>query len=171
METRLDAIGDDARAIAPRRRRRPPRDAVRKQEADAVGPAQVQILANDRFEEVSALHRTGKHLCEADLHLLKREPVRVAGRPIDRGQRRRQPRGPAIEKGLHVGRPELIADRLQARRVDTREKPIVEAGLRDLWNKARREWWAKRRNRAASVLTFTPPRSVSARLSRTPPSA
>ena len=102
------------------------RDAVRKQQADAVGPPEVQILADDGFEEVAALHGPGKHLREADLDLLEREPMRVAGGAIDRGQRRRQPRRPAIEERLHVGRPELIADRLQARRVGTREEAVVE---------------------------------------------
>ena len=126
VQTGLDAIGDDAGAVAPRRGRRPPRDAMRKQQADPVGSPEVQILANDRFEEVAALHGTGKHLREADLHLLQREPVGVAGGAIGRGQRRRQPRRPAIEERLHVGRPELIADRLQTRRRRHSEKAVVE---------------------------------------------
>ncbi len=103
-----------------------------EQQADPVGPAQIQILADDGFEEVAALHGTGKDLREADLHLLQREPMGVAGGAIDRGQRRRQARRPAIEEPLHVGRPELIADRLQVRGIGTGEEAVVETVKRDV---------------------------------------
>jgi hypothetical protein len=112
VETGLHPIGDHARAIAPRRGRRPSRDAVGKQLADALGPPEVQILADHRFKEVATLHGAGKDLREADLHLLEREPMRVAGRAIGRGQRRWQPRRPAIEERLHIRGSEVIADRL-----------------------------------------------------------
>jgi hypothetical protein len=86
----------------------------------------VQIVTDDRLEEVAPLHGTGKHLRQADVHLLEREPVGVTGGPIDRGQRRGQPRGPAIEERLHVSRSEAIADRLEPRGVGTREEAVVE---------------------------------------------
>ena len=54
-----------------------------KQQADAVGSPEVEILADHRFEEVAALDGPGKDLRQADLHLLEREPVRVAGGAID----------------------------------------------------------------------------------------
>ena len=126
METGLDAVGDHACAVAPRRWRRRFGQAERKQQAHAIRSSQVQILANHRLEEMPALHRPGKHLREADLHLLQREPMGVAGGPINRGDRGREPRRPPIEEGLHVGRSELVTDRLELRRIGAREKPIVE---------------------------------------------
>jgi hypothetical protein len=50
-----------------------------KQEADPIGSAEVQIVANHGLKEMSALHRARKHLREAHFHLLEREPMRVAG--------------------------------------------------------------------------------------------
>jgi hypothetical protein len=54
-----------------------------------------------RFEEVAALHRSGKDLREANLHLLEGEPMGARGAIAGR-ERRRQPRGPAIEERLDV---------------------------------------------------------------------
>jgi hypothetical protein len=90
-------------------------------------PTQVQIVAPHRLEEMPPLHRAGKHLGQAHLDLLQGESVRVAGGPVRCGHRHRQSPGPPIEEGLHVGGPELIADRLQAVRGSAREKAIVEA--------------------------------------------
>ena len=42
-----------------------------KQEADAVGPAEVEILADDGFEEVAALDRPVEDLGEADFELME----------------------------------------------------------------------------------------------------
>ena len=58
---------------------------MRKQQADAVGTPEVEIFADHGLEEVAALDRTGEDLREADLHLLQRKAVRVAGRVIARG--------------------------------------------------------------------------------------
>jgi hypothetical protein len=126
VQAGLDAIGDDAGPVAVRRRRGPAGDALREEQAHAVRASQVEVLADHGLEEVAALHGAGKHLCEADLHLLQGEPMRVPGGPVGRGQRCREPRGPAIEERLHVGGAELIADGLQAWRVGTREEAIVE---------------------------------------------
>ena len=52
VEARLDPIRDDARAIAKRRWRGRAREAQRKQQADAVGSPEVEILADHRFEEM-----------------------------------------------------------------------------------------------------------------------
>ena len=51
------------------------RDAERKQQADAVGATEVEILADDRFEEVAALHRAGEDLGETDLKLQREAMV------------------------------------------------------------------------------------------------
>ena len=122
----LDAIRDHARAIAQvgggvRRvmrcgNRRPTRS----------GRPRSRFPRMTASKKWRALHGTGEHLRDADLHLLQRKPVRVAGVAIGRGQRRRQPRRPPIKEPWHVGWPELIAERLQARRVGAGEKPIIE---------------------------------------------
>ncbi len=80
---------------------------------------------------MAALDRPRKDLREADLDLLEREPMRVAGGAIARSHGCRDARGPAIEERLHVGRPQRIADGLQARGVGAREKAIVETVERD----------------------------------------
>ena len=84
VQTGLDAVGDDARAIAERGRRRRARDAERKEEADAIGATEVEILADDGFEEVPALDRAVEDLREADLELADGEPMLVAGGAIAR---------------------------------------------------------------------------------------
>jgi hypothetical protein len=55
VKTRLDTVGDHARPIAVRRGRRSARDAQRKEEADSIGSAEIQILADDGVEEMAAL--------------------------------------------------------------------------------------------------------------------
>jgi hypothetical protein len=54
-----------------------PGDAERKEEAHAIGAAEVEILPNHGFEEVTPLDRPRKHLgeAEADLHLLQGEAM------------------------------------------------------------------------------------------------
>lgn len=126
METRLDPVGDHPRAIAPRRRRGRPGDPQRKEEPDAIGGPEVQILANDRFEEVAALHGTREDLRQTDFDLLEREAVRVAGGVIRGAHGRREPGDPPIEERLHVGGPERIADRLHPHRIRTGEKSVIE---------------------------------------------
>jgi hypothetical protein len=109
METRLDPVGDHPRAIAPRRRRGRPGDPQGKEEPDAIGAPEVQILANDRFEEVAALHGTREDLRQTDFELLEREAVRVAGGVIRWADGRREPGDPPIEERLHVGGPERLS--------------------------------------------------------------
>jgi hypothetical protein len=99
---------------------------MRKQQADAVGSPEVEILADDRLEKMAALDGAREDLRQTDFDLLKREPMRVAGGPVGRCQGRRQSRRPAIKECLDICWAKLIADRLQARRIGTREEPIVE---------------------------------------------
>lgn len=55
-QTRLHAVGDHAGPIPVGRRRRGALESDGKQESDAVGPSEVEILTNHRFEEMAALH-------------------------------------------------------------------------------------------------------------------
>ena len=126
MQAGLDAIGDHAGAVAVRGGWRGARDPQREEQADAVRTAEVEILANDSLEEVAALHRLVEDVREAHFELADREAVVIAGGAVGRGHRPGQPMRPAIEEGLHVGRPERVAGRLQRRRVGTVQKAVVE---------------------------------------------
>ena len=90
MEARLDPVGDDPCAIAERRRRSGARDPKRKQQADAVRPAEVQVLADDGFEEVAALDGPIEDLGQTDFQLADREAMVIAGRTFGRGHWPRQ---------------------------------------------------------------------------------
>ena len=65
VQARLHAVGDDPCAVAKGRRRSGPRQAQGEEEADAVGPAEIEVLADDGFEEVAALHRAVEDVGEA----------------------------------------------------------------------------------------------------------
>src|SRR5713226_5978295 len=69
VETGMHPVGDHAGAIAGGRWWRCAGDAQRKQQAHAIGTAEIEILANDRFEKLPALDRLLEHLGETDLEL------------------------------------------------------------------------------------------------------
>src|SRR5918997_4744751 len=52
----------------------------------------------------------------------------IAGRPVSRSQRPGQPRLPAGEEALHIGRPQPVADRLEPLRIVAGQEAVVEAG-------------------------------------------
>jgi hypothetical protein len=112
MQARLHAIGDHAGPIAKGRWGRGAGEAQRKQQPHAVGPSQIEVLADDGFEEMTPLHRTVKHLREADLELTDGEAMVVSRGAFVGGHWPRQAMRPAIEEGLDVGRPERITGRL-----------------------------------------------------------
>jgi hypothetical protein len=126
VETRLHAIGDHPCAIAVRGRGRPTGQPKGEEEADAIGAPEVEILADDRFEEVAALHGLVADVREAHFELTDREAVVITRGPVGRGHRPREPLRPAIEEGLHVGRAERIAGGLQRGGIAAAEKPVVE---------------------------------------------
>ena len=78
------AIGDDARPIAKGGRRRGAGEAEREEQAHAIGPSQIEILADDGFEEVAALHGPIEDLGQTDFELADREAMVVAGRAFGR---------------------------------------------------------------------------------------
>jgi len=100
VETRLDPVGDDARPIAKGRGRRPAREATGKEQAHPIGPAQVEVVTNDRFEEVATLRGTVKDLRETDFELTQGDTVFVAGGPVLGAQRPRQTMRPPVKKLL-----------------------------------------------------------------------
>src|SRR5207245_5162186 len=84
MEAGLHAVGDHARPIAVAGGRRRARDAKRKQQPDAIRSTKVEILADNRLEEVTALHGPIKDLRETDLELTDGQAMVVACRAVGR---------------------------------------------------------------------------------------
>src|ERR1700674_5206639 len=127
MQTGLDALGDHPGAIAEGRWRRVALDPTGKQEPHAIGPPEVEILADERLEKVPALHRAFKHIGETHLELRDGEAMIVAGGAVRGRHRPRQLLRPAIEEGLDIRRAQRVAGGLQGRRIRTREEAVVEA--------------------------------------------
>ena len=126
VQARLHAVSDHPCPVPVGGRRRRARDAQRKQEADSIGTSEVQILANDGFEEMAALHGAIEDLRQTDLELADRDAMVVTGGAVRGRHRPRQTLRPAIEEGLDVGRAERIAGGLHGGWIGTRQKPIVE---------------------------------------------
>src|SRR5919109_4035353 len=127
MEAGLHAVGDDPRAIAIPRGRRRAGDAEGKQQPHTVRATEIEVLADDGFKEVAALHRSIKDLRETDLELTDREAMVVAGGAVGRQQGPRQAVRPPIEEGLDVGGAERVACLLQRLGIRTRQKTVIEA--------------------------------------------
>src|SRR6516225_6356680 len=126
VETRFDAVGDNSGAIPVGRRWRPPGEPTREEQSDAMGSAQIKILANHGFEEVSALDRTVEDLREADFQLAQRHAMIKSCGPILGPQRPRKTLRPPIEEALNVARPQRITRGLQRHGIGTRQKTIVQ---------------------------------------------
>jgi hypothetical protein len=113
VQARLHAVRDDPCSVAKGRRRGGPRQAQREEEADAVGPTEIEVLADDGFEEVAARHRPVEDMREAHFELADGEAVVVTGGSIEGGHRPGEAMRPAIEEGLHIGGGERITRGLQ----------------------------------------------------------
>ena len=119
-----DPGGDDAGPIAVRGWRGAAGDPLGEQQADAIGATEVEVLADHRLEEVTALDRLVEDLGATDFELPDAQPMFVAGRPVGGRQGPGQMRAPAVEEALHVGRPEAIADRLEPAGSSQARKPL-----------------------------------------------
>src|SRR5213593_4697940 len=128
METRFDAVRNNARAVAVGRRWRAACEATRKEQSHAIGSTQIEILANHGFEEVPTLDRTIENLREADFQLAECDPMIKARGPIVGTHRPGKAVRPPIEQLLKVTGPELVTDRLQADGIGARQKPVIETG-------------------------------------------
>src|SRR5712691_790835 len=131
VETRLDAVRDDARPIAEGRGGGPARESTGKEQSDPIGPAEVEVVANDGLEEVAPLHGAVKDLRETNFELTQGDAVIVAGGAVFRSQRPRQAVGPPVKELLQILGPELITEGLQPGGIGAREKAVVETRERD----------------------------------------
>jgi hypothetical protein len=69
-------------------------DPAIEDQADLVGSAQVEVVADHLLEEDASRHRPVQHLGQGELRLQDRDVVAVAGGPVSRGERVRQPGQP-----------------------------------------------------------------------------
>src|SRR5690349_9456546 len=113
MQTGLHAVGDHASPIPIERRRRGAREADGKEQPDAIGSTQVEIVANDRFEELATLQRPIEDLRETQLELTDGESMVVSRRTLQGSHRPWQPAGPSAEEGLDLVGTEGIARGLE----------------------------------------------------------
>ena len=120
-----DAVGDHPGA---KRARGGPDDLALEQQLDPVGPAEVEVLADDLLEELPAAQGPVEDLGAADLQLQDRQPVAEAGGRVGRRQGQRQLPGPAPKQGLDVGRAQTVAEPPAARPGRAqRRKPLSSA--------------------------------------------
>ena len=112
VQARLDPVGDDSSPIAEGGWRRGASDPDREQQAHTIGPSQIQVLADDGFEEVPALHWSIEDRGQTHVEWTDRQAVVVPRGAFGRGHRPRQPLRPAVKEGLDVGGAEGIAGRL-----------------------------------------------------------
>ena len=112
---------------AGRRRQDPPAE----DQLDLFGPAQIQVVGDQRLEEQPAVARGVEHQGAGDFDLPHRQLPPVTQGPVRGGQRQRQPAHPTVEECMDLGRPELVADGLQPGRVVTAGEAVGQPGPAD----------------------------------------
>src|SRR5713101_535501 len=109
---------------------KPPRcvlvHAALEDQLHLVGPAQVQVIADDVLEEDPARLRTVQHLGQREFRLQDRDVVTVAGLAIRRGVGVRQLRQPLTQQGVDFGRRQAVADLLQTLGGSARKDAVVK---------------------------------------------
>src|SRR5437870_13171689 len=97
----------------------PALDAAGEDEADPVRAANVEVLADDLFEEHPPGERPVEDLGEGELGLQHREVIAVAGPAIRGAEGVGQAAQPLADEGVDLGGVEAVADALQPTRVFT----------------------------------------------------
>ena len=95
-----DALGQHARAEAPRRATG---DAPIEDQLHLIGTTDVEILADDFFEEAAPGEWPIKDLGQGELGLQDRELIPIAGCPVGGGERMREATQPLAEDRLDLG--------------------------------------------------------------------
>src|SRR5215469_17925284 len=124
----MDSVLNDARTELPRRLLgyHPVEDQL-----DSVWPPQVQIVADDLFEELTPSQRPVEDLRQAHFHLPDRQTPVIAGGAVFSPQGQRQPLQPFPKHALDVLWPQRIADLLQSFRTGARKKTVVQTLVAD----------------------------------------
>ena len=102
-----------------------------------IRPAEVEILADDFFEEPAAGAGPIEHLGQREFGLQDRELIAIAGGAVGGGEGMRQTAEPLAEHGVDLRRIEGVGDPLHARGVVAGPDAVVErvvgdAALREL---------------------------------------
>lgn len=103
-------------------------------QSDLVGAAEVEVVADDLFEEDPPAHGLVEHLGQGELRLQDREVVAVPGGAVGWAERVGQDRQPLAQQGIDLLRTQAVTDRLQRGRVIDRGERVVhrlvgDAGL------------------------------------------
>ena len=108
-----DALGQHAGAEAPGRAAR---DAPIEDQLHLIGTAEVEILADDLFEETAAGQRPIEDLGQRELGLQDRELIPIAGGAVRRGEGMRESAQPFAKDGVDLGGVQRVGDPLHAGR-------------------------------------------------------
>ena len=103
-----------------------PHEAPVEDQADLVGAADVEVVADDLLEEDPPRHRRIEHLGQREFGLQDRGLVAVAGGLILGGERVRQIAQPLAQQRVDVLGSQTVADPLQPVHVVDGGEPIVE---------------------------------------------
>ena len=125
LEAGSDAGRDDPGGEASRRGAG---DLARKEQLDLTGSPEVEILANDRLEELAASQRTGEDLGHTDFHLEDRQLIGEPGGAMGGRQGQGELGLPPGEDGLDLGRRKRVARLLHRCRIGTPQEAIVQGG-------------------------------------------
>ena len=85
------------------------------------------MLSVTRASKKPLARRGSSDQAGGDFHLAHGELPEVPRRFVFSGERRRHHRGPAVEKALHVSRPEAVANGLEAGRLGAGGKPLASS--------------------------------------------
>ena len=129
MEGGHDALGENPGAEGAGRL---PRDAAIEDELHLVGPAQVEILAHDFFEEAAAGAGPIEDLGQGEFRLEDRELVAIAGAAMRGREGMREAAEPLADDRVDLRGIEGVGDPLHARRLRTGADAIVEGLVRDV---------------------------------------
>ena len=128
-----DAGGDHPGAERSRCRVGPAADQLAvEDQGDLVGAADVEVVADDVFEEHPARNRLIEQLGQRELGLQNRQLVAVARGPIRSGERVRQPGQPLAQQRIDLLFSEPVADPLQSYRIIDGGEAVVQRGEPDL---------------------------------------
>ena len=92
--------------------------------ADLLGTADADVVCYQGLEEAPGPAGVVEDQGAGDFHLAHGELPEVPRRFVFSGERRRHHRGPAVEKALHVSRPEAVANGLEAGRLGAGGKAV-----------------------------------------------
>ncbi len=123
MQRRDNPLGDDAGVKRPRRAFG---DPPVEDQADLLGPSQIEVLADDLLEQMAPGQWPVEHLGAGELRLQDGELKSVAGGVVLRREGIREPSQPLGHQRSDRLLVQLIEELLRARRIGAAEQPVVQ---------------------------------------------